>query len=295
MSANSTVLYTVLFGNYELLNELEIEKESEVDYICFTDSSKLTSDTWQIVQVIPTFPDDLVRSQRLIKIQGHDFLKGYERSLYIDNSVILQDRVTSILDSFLGTHEIAMPLHSFRETIQAEFDAVIQAELDSPDRLEEQFSHYRQSFSDVLEDKPLWTAIIARRINSSSANFFEQWANHVLRYSRRDQLSVRVAQLVTQQSIEEIDIDNHQTEWHKWPVAQLRRVEIRVFDEGTIYSKLKQECDAIFEYLKFKEALIDDIYQSTSWKITKPLRVFSTMIFLPKIKIRIEQWRKRHE
>ena len=42
------VVYTCLFGFSEPLNEIEIEREKGVDYICFTDDPDLKSSTWSI-------------------------------------------------------------------------------------------------------------------------------------------------------------------------------------------------------------------------------------------------------
>lgn len=50
LDTQKKVLYTVLTGNYERLNELEI-KEKEIRAICFTDDPTLTSSTWEIIQM----------------------------------------------------------------------------------------------------------------------------------------------------------------------------------------------------------------------------------------------------
>ena len=49
------------------------------------------------------------------------------------------------------------------------------------------------------------------------------WADHVLRYSRRDQLSVMVA-LDDTVAYRGIDIDNFESRFHEWPVIEKRRI-----------------------------------------------------------------------
>ena len=85
LKANTRAVYTVLFGDYEELNELHIDLEPGIDYICFTDNRELRSETWNIRFTTPEFPLDSVRSQRLIKISGHEDLSRYSETLYIDN------------------------------------------------------------------------------------------------------------------------------------------------------------------------------------------------------------------
>lgn len=63
--------------------------------------------------------------------------------------------------------------------------------------------------------------VLARRHNEPACiDVMEVWFTHILRYSRRDQLSLPLALAYlshTQQNILLADI--HQTEFHKWPVS----------------------------------------------------------------------------
>ncbi|WP_312240035.1 glycosyltransferase domain-containing protein [Pantoea sp.] len=87
---NSSCIYTGVFGGYETLNELEGEaKNSKIRKICFTDDKELTSETWEIKLIKPPFPLDSVRSQRIVKVLPHKFLKEFKSSVYIDNTVKL--------------------------------------------------------------------------------------------------------------------------------------------------------------------------------------------------------------
>ena len=73
-------VYTCLIGDYERLNEQPVAANSSLDFVCFTDAPGLTSESWRIVPVIPTFPLDHVRSQRLLKILPEEILRGVPTS-----------------------------------------------------------------------------------------------------------------------------------------------------------------------------------------------------------------------
>lgn len=59
-------VYTVLTGDYELLNEQPTAADSDWEFICLTDSPTLRSDSWQIRRVLPAFEMDPIRSQRIL-------------------------------------------------------------------------------------------------------------------------------------------------------------------------------------------------------------------------------------
>lgn len=230
-------VYTTLFGDYENLNEVSLPLEPHLDYICFTDDASLKSDTWEIEVVIPAFPADSVRSQRLIKILGHEKLSPYAQTLYIDNSVNLKRPASEFLDYLLNGRSIAIPLHSFRNSVFDEFIEIETHGLDSAERTGEQLAHYQNSFNKTLSETPFWTAIIARENTPLTAEFERIWANHVLRYSRRDQLSIPVAQLLADVEIREVLLDNFESSWHEWPVVSSRSSEIRHYSRSSYDEK----------------------------------------------------------
>ena len=126
-------VYTALFGRYEDLLAQPIAAESELDFICFTDDPELSSDSWRIELVEPPLRSDPARSSRYPKICAHRFLDGYDTSLYIDNSVLLTRAPEEIVEMLLPDRGAAFgaAAHSFRETVEDEFVAVMDAGLDA--------------------------------------------------------------------------------------------------------------------------------------------------------------------
>lgn len=53
-------IYTVLFGNYETLNELPPIARGSAPAYCFTDDTNLTSSSWKVIHVEPSFPMDII-------------------------------------------------------------------------------------------------------------------------------------------------------------------------------------------------------------------------------------------
>jgi len=275
------VLYTVLLGGYENLNELEVSDPS-VRAICFTDNPNLVSSTWELVVIEPIFPGDHIRSQRLIKILGHPILDQFDEWLYIDNTVRLLKLPSFILDNFLKDSDLAIPNHSYHKNLREEFTVVQDSSLDSFERIAEQLRHYEEHFPLLLDQQPLWTAIIARRPTLLIRKWSESWAQHVLRYSRRDQLSVLVTLEINKTIFNRIEVDNFSSDFHQWPNLNERKEDRRVY-KGSDYNPdilhlqeeyLRLSIENQRLELEIRDARISEnnYIKSRSWKITRPLR-----------------------
>lgn len=269
-------LYTVLIGDYEALNELPGSFFGKIDAFCFTDNPKLKSDTWKIIFVKPAFPADPVRSQRMLKILGHQTLDSYQQTLYIDNSVQLLRDPREILDDWLKDNQVAIPMHSFRDSVADEFDEVLLGKLDSRERITEQLEHYQRYYSDLLSQRPFWNALIARENTQISRELFRTWADHVLRYSRRDQLSLPIASFETNVSIRAVEINNYESEFHRWPIHQGRKQGIRqstIPDYFEQVQELQSELQISRNQTEHYQEMLKATWASFSWKITRPLRI----------------------
>lgn len=256
-------MYTVLTGRYETLNEQPVATQSDADFLCFTDDPTLASETWRIQVIAPFLPEDPVRSQREAKLRAHRYLPDYDVSLYIDNSVLLTERPEEFLAELLPEGAgLGLLEHSFRSTVADEFEAVISGRVDSAVRCDEQHQHYRRRHPEALTLRPLWSGVLARRHHDPLVvEAMERWFTHVLRYSRRDQLSNRIAFLEAGLTPTVVPLDNHLSPFHRWPVVSGRSGATRT-------GAWTAEDDLVREL----EARLAAIEQSRSWRMTSPLR-----------------------
>lgn len=217
-------VYTCLLGGYEALNEQDVAAGSGLDFICFTDDPGLTSRTWRIVPIAPLLPADPVRSQRVVKLCAHEVLPDYDVSLYIDNSIVLKVPPEQILARHLGPDTAAVvPGHSFRATIADEFLEILRLGLDDSGRILEQLNHYRLFHPQVMEEAPFWSGLMIRRHNRPDVvAAMRLWLMHLLRYSRRDQVSGPLVFRQAGLAVERLAIDNLESWFHRWPVVQRR-------------------------------------------------------------------------
>jgi FkbM family methyltransferase len=287
----ATCVYTCLTGGYERLNEQPVARRSNIPFICLTDDPSLSSETWQVRQLPMPLRDDPVRSQRLLKILPHRHLGDFERSIYIDNSVMLTAPPEQILEAYSGESAFAAPLHSFRKHAIDEFAAVAAQGLDDSARVSEQLLHYQASDPDGLLEKPFWTAILLRDHRDDRLKaMLEQWSYHVLRYSRRDQISLNHVLRHTGLSARRIDIDNHSSWFHTWPTSLDRRDDVRRSHRFGAF-KLDAGVDSVLSVgatqretnlaralahaerqILEHEAQIKRLRASRSWRVTAPLR-----------------------
>lgn len=110
-----------------------------------------------------------------------------------------------------------------------------------------------------------------------------------MRYSRRDQLSLRVAQLISKVDIFEKEINNTESVMHEWPVVQGRSSEVPSFEIKSIDSDVnllesrlaelrKEHAQLEISYeisqldMLYAEKELQKILNTLSWRITSPLR-----------------------
>lgn len=223
-------VYTVLTGAYETLNEQPMAAVSALPFICFCDDPDLTSTSWQVRPLTPLLPGDPIRSQRAGKLRPHALLPDFDASFYIDNSVILTRPPEEVFAATDLAPGLAIPAHSFRASVEDEFLAVAADGLDEGTRLFEQMNQYALDDPEALSLPPLWSAIMLRdHRHPVMVAAMDVWLAHVLRHSRRDQLSSRIAFRYAGLQPTVLAIDNHRSWFHTWPHPTGRRQGARLW------------------------------------------------------------------
>jgi len=309
----SVCVYTVLIDDYEELAEQPAAMSSGLPFICLTDNRELESGTWKIRPVEPLFARDPIRSQRAIKIRPHEYLPDFARSLYVDNSVLLQVEPERIIECCSGASSFSLPKHSYRETVLDEFLEVEQLGLDDEARLFEQLNHYLLDAPEVLQEQALWTGIMIRDHNDGRVRaMLDIWSAHVQRYSRRDQLSINYAFRRAGLEPETLEVDNNKSWFHVWPSrtgsnrTRTLRVANSFFSSPVARIKLLEQENKAYRAEKrglerlvaeLKRIVADDqakadlqrllaeqklqneaLLASTSWRVTAPMRSASTWL-----------------
>lgn len=290
-------VYTCLLGGYEDLNEQEKVQSKDIPFFCLTDNRSLKSKNWEMIYVEPVFPGDLVRSQRYLKISPHKYFKDYDLSLYIDNSVTLLKNPTEIIEAWLGNDLFVLPHHSFRDTVFNEFLEIIVAGRDDYIHVFEQINQYFLEDSNIFNEKPYWTGILLRRHNDPAViTAMENWLFHVLRYSRRDQLSANLAFKKSKINPKVLKIDTLSSNFHQWPTALNRKscdLVSTILNKHTPHLFLKSKENNSFLKIvensnlkiadNFKreaesyKADLERIYNSRLWKMAKIVKKINSV------------------
>ena len=71
LNIKDIVVYTVLMGEHEGLNDQPKINLSKLKHYCITDDINLKSDYWEMIYMDKIFPKDPHRSQRNLKIRPH--------------------------------------------------------------------------------------------------------------------------------------------------------------------------------------------------------------------------------
>lgn len=269
-------VYTALLGGYERLTEQPAALESSLDFVCLTDDPTLVSETWTVRLVEPLITRDPVRSQRALKIRAHASVPDYDVSLYIDNSILLKAPPEVTLTELLPSDTaLALMAHGFRDTVADEFRAVVESGLDAAHRCEEQRAHYLETDPECLTLRPLKGGLLLRRHHDARVvAAMDLWLSHVLRYSRRDQLSLRYALRATGLEALVHELDNFGSPYHTWPVSTGRRAtDDSLWPEPQEeLERTRQRLAAAESALAEAESALTTMRASRSWRWTSVAR-----------------------
>lgn len=183
------VVYTVLTGNYDYVHEL-LYKQSNVDYVLFTNNRKIVSDTWK-VKYVESDLDDLLLS-REIKILPYKYLNGfYTASIYIDANAYIYGDIANLCSylyngiTFMGTR------HYCNNSIRDEINACISCgKIKDVDEIWRQYGRYvDEGFRDDLG--LMECGLLVRRHKDEKLNeLMNEWWKEYKNGVHRDQISL---------------------------------------------------------------------------------------------------------
>lgn len=184
------VVYTCITGNYE---KLKMHKyfDKNWDYICYTDNKKLLEQKikyfWKIKELEYNKLDN-IRNARWHKINPYKFLKDYEKSLWIDGTIIIKDFT---FFKYLKEKEIFIScIHPERNCVYEEAKTCLNLKKDDENLILKQMQMIKKE--NYPSNNGLYaTGIIYRKHNDNKIEKLSiAWWYWIKKYSRRDQLSI---------------------------------------------------------------------------------------------------------
>lgn len=289
------VVTTVMGEGHDLP---EVQAYDDVDHLCFTDRDGLDPHGWNVIRVRPLLPDDLARSSRDPKIRLHRWLPDHTVSLHVDPTVQVHGDPWRLFDLLVGDDPevwFGAMLHSYRATVRDEFDAVRDAGFDAGARLDEHARALLRTEPESLDARPVWGGVLARRHHDPRCvDAMEDWWAQVLRYSRRDQLSLPgVLRRHGPDGVRLVEHDNKDGELHTWPVrerprprsyaasaatevlAAAERAEREAAARAEAEAALAAATTELREVRRERDRLdkqLRAVHASRSWRWTRPLR-----------------------
>ena len=182
------VVYSAVTGSYDKINEPQYINP-ELDYILFTDDPHIQSDVWQVRLLHNTEQLDNTRLARKVKLLGHQYLEGYDYSIWVDGKLAITGDLQDFTQKYRNRQPILCFNHPAYDCIYNEKDRCAEINKDSPNLMSEQTERYRQEgypeHNGLIE-----SAILVRELKDQRLiSLMEAWWQEVLHGSKRDQLS----------------------------------------------------------------------------------------------------------
>lgn len=188
------VVYTAITASKDIL--VEDQNTKGADFVAFLDRTTnpdglAKTDDW-FIKPIKASPgiskDDYVRQAKMYKLLPHIIFPNAEYSLWIDGNMRLLVPLDTLIEKYLGEHDIAFFAHPLRDCIYQEAEVCRQLILDDVFIMEYQMMRYKkQGYPE--HNGLIDGSVILRRHTKKVAELNTEWHKEITRGSRRDQLS----------------------------------------------------------------------------------------------------------
>lgn len=193
-------IYTVITNDYDTVKPITV---SNIPHILFTDNPDINAKGWQIVQIEKT---ECQRLQRKIKILGHEALKPYDITIYIDASITLKRNFIQLLRQYRGG--LMTGKHLRRNCVYAE-GLEVKKQGKAPEELvNKQISNYYENNFPV--NFGMWSSGFMIR-DKSTKEMCEIWHEELSKHTHRDQLSLPLALYRTKIKPVEVNLNHYMT------------------------------------------------------------------------------------
>lgn len=190
-SQEKIVIYTVIFGNYDSIQE-PLFAPDNCEFIILTDMELPKNSKWKkydmqkIASIIQGMTS--IEKNRIFKMKPQILFPEYKYSIYIDGNIQIISDLTEMVHK-IPECGVAMHWHAHRICVYDEIETVRLLKLDKKINLDKHMEH-------ILEDGMpnnyglLECNVIAREHNKESCKkLMEDWWKEFQIYSKRDQIS----------------------------------------------------------------------------------------------------------
>lgn len=190
------MVITVNLGNYEYFKDLNVINQNTIDWFYITDQN-FKSNIWNVLDVnsfnLPYKNNRILSKFFKMKCHTLDMFKDYDYIFWVDSSFVFENKnfVDDILN--LCNNELVLYQHNSR---RKEMDVYNEKErckkLKSVDNnlLDHQYEEYKKMGFIDIKGKLYSSGIILRKNTLKINKIFEEWFEHNLNYTQRDQISL---------------------------------------------------------------------------------------------------------
>lgn len=209
-------VYTCITGDYDQIKELDF-KEENIDYYFFTNNKNLTSKTWQVIYIENEGLDN-IRLARKIKVLGHEILKKYDITVWLDGASYIRKSIIQFLQDYCDFEHYSLVgfKHNFRNCIYDEALECIKVKKDSEEVIQKQMKIYLEKkypkHYGLIESTVLIRNFKDEKLNQVMSDWFLEICNH----SYRDQLSFNYVAWKNKFSFQLLDMNVFDNEYFGW-------------------------------------------------------------------------------
>ena len=209
-------VYTCITGDYDNLKE--IKKEEGIDYYCFTNNKKITSNSWNVIYIENEEDLSNVKLARKIKILGHPLINHqYDILLWMDGAVVFKKKIKDFIAYYMKDEdEFVAFQHGERNSIKEEAESCIRFKKETKENIEKLLKFYQK---EKYKDKNglIESTVFMKRTNSKKVmETMSLWFSMIKNYSKRDQLSFNYCIDKTGLKVKWIKEKVFDNDWFDW-------------------------------------------------------------------------------
>jgi len=196
------VIYTCITGKYDKIIDSHILPK-DVDLVCFTNQKQVPNIYKHVLIDIKDCGE--AKTNRFYKLLPHRFLKNYDASIYIDGNMQVVGDINLLFEQLSFSNLINFS-HPDRTCLYEELKACIRFKKDEPLIMQKQIQKYKDEDYPVNNGLLRCGVLIRKHNEEDSIKTMEVWWENVLKFSKRDTLSLKHALWKTKMENAVIDV-----------------------------------------------------------------------------------------